>query len=123
VAAEAANRAKTEFLATMSHELRTPLTYIIGMSATLLRWSLGELTPRQRDYLSTIQTSGEHLLRVINDILDVSKIEAGRTALEVRQFSLTSLCRQSVDGFAPRPPKTTSTLPLILNCPTVKTPS
>ncbi|MEP0900835.1 GAF domain-containing hybrid sensor histidine kinase/response regulator [Nodosilinea sp. FACHB-13] len=99
VAAEAANRAKTEFLATMSHELRTPLTYIIGMSATLLRWSLGELTPRQRDYLSTIQTSGEHLLRVINDILDVSKIEAGRTVLEVRQFSLTSLCRQSVDGF------------------------
>lgn len=99
VAAEAANRAKTEFLATMSHELRTPLTYIIGMSATLLRWSLGELTPRQRDYLSTIQTSGEHLLRVINDILDVSKIEAGRTALDVRQFSLTSLCRQSVDGF------------------------
>lgn len=99
VAAEAANRAKTEFLATMSHELRTPLTYIIGMSATLLRWSLGELTPRQRDYLSTIQTSGEHLLRVINDILDVSKIEAGRTVLEVRQFSLTSLCRQSVDAF------------------------
>lgn len=99
VAAEAANRAKTEFLATMSHELRTPLTYIIGMSATLLRWSLGELTPRQRDYLSTIQTSGEQLLRVINDILDVSKIEAGRTALEVRQFSLTSLCRQSVDSF------------------------
>lgn len=99
VAAEAANRAKTEFLATMSHELRTPLTYIIGMSATLLRWSLGELTPRQRDYLSTIQTSGEQLLRVINDILDVSKIEAGRTVLEVRQFSLTSLCRQSVDAF------------------------
>ncbi len=99
VAAEAANRAKTEFLATMSHELRTPLTYIIGMSATLLRWSLGELTPRQRDYLTTIQTSGEHLLRVINDILDVSKIEAGRTVLEVRQFSLTSLCRQSVDAF------------------------
>ncbi len=99
VAAEAANRAKSEFLATMSHELRTPLTYIIGMSATLQRWSLGELTPRQRDYLSTIQTSGEHLLRVINDILDVSKIENGRTVLDLRQFSLTSLCRQSVDAF------------------------
>ncbi|MGB3201721.1 MAG: ATP-binding protein [Nodosilinea sp.] len=99
VAAEAANRAKSEFLATMSHELRTPLTYIIGMSATLQRWSLGELSPRQRDYLSTIQSSGEHLLRVINDILDVSKIENGRTVLDVRQFSLTSLCRQSVDAF------------------------
>ncbi|WP_228038239.1 ATP-binding protein [Nodosilinea sp. LEGE 06152] len=99
VAAEAANRAKSEFLATMSHELRTPLTYIIGMSATLQRWSLGELSPRQRDYLSTIQASGEHLLRVINDILDVSKIENGRTVLDVRQFSLTSLCRQSVDAF------------------------
>lgn len=99
IAAEAANRAKSEFLATMSHELRTPLTYIIGMSATLQRWSLGELSPRQRDYLSTIQTSGEHLLRVINDILDVSKIENGRTVLEVRQFSLTSLCRQSINAF------------------------
>ncbi|QQE64992.1 hypothetical protein GFS31_16770 [Leptolyngbya sp. BL0902] len=98
-AAQAANRAKSDFLATMSHELRTPLTYIIGMSATLLRWSLGDLSERQRDYLNTIHTSGEHLLTVINDILEVSKIESGRTVLEVREFSLTSLSRQSVDAF------------------------
>lgn len=98
-AAQAANRAKSDFLATMSHELRTPLTYIIGMSATLLRWSLGDLSERQRDYLNTIHASGEHLLSVINDILEMSKIESGRTVLEVRDFSLTSLCRQSVDAF------------------------
>ncbi len=99
VAAQSANRAKGEFLATMSHELRTPLTYIIGMSATLLRWSLGELSPRQRDYLNTIHTSGEHLLSLINDILELSKLESGRLVLKVRPFSLTSLSRQSLDAF------------------------
>lgn len=99
VAAQSANRAKSDFLATMSHELRTPLTYIIGMSATLLRWSLGDLSQRQRDYLTTIHTSGEHLLSIINDILEVSKVESGRVTLELRPFSLTSLSRQSIDAF------------------------
>lgn len=98
-AAQSANRAKSEFLATMSHELRTPLTCIIGMSATLLRWSFGDLSARQRDYLHTIHESGEHLLSVINDILEVSKIEAGRTVLDVREFSVSTLSRQTMESF------------------------
>ena len=99
MAAEAANKTKSEFLATMSHELRTPLTYIIGMSATLLRWSFGDLSPRQRDYLNTIHSSGEQLLDIINDILEVAKIEAGRTVLEVNDFSLSNLARTSLESF------------------------
>lgn len=99
MAAEAANKTKSEFLATMSHELRTPLTYIIGMSATLLRWSFGDLSSRQRDYLNTIHSSGEQLLDIINDILEVAKIEAGRTVLEVNNFSLSNLARSSLESF------------------------
>ncbi|MFG6096398.1 ATP-binding protein [Leptothoe sp. ISB3NOV94-8A] len=99
IAAEAAIKTKSEFLATMSHELRTPLTYIIGMSATLLRWSFGELSPRQRDYLNTIHSSGEQLLDIINDILEVAKIEAGRTVLEINNFSLSNLARSSLESF------------------------
>jgi two-component system, sensor histidine kinase and response regulator len=97
--AQSANRAKSEFLATMSHELRTPLTCIIGMSATLLRWSFGDLSARQREYLNTIHDSGAHLLSLINDILEVSKIESGRTVLEVSEFSITTLGRQSLDAY------------------------
>ncbi|MEO1403407.1 MAG: ATP-binding protein [Cyanobacteria bacterium J06635_1] len=99
IAAEAANLTKSEFLATMSHELRTPLTYIIGMSATLLRWSFGELSGRQRDYLNTIHRSGEQLLDMINDILEVAKIESGRIVLEVSEFSLANLARTALEQF------------------------
>ncbi|MGH7999679.1 MAG: GAF domain-containing sensor histidine kinase, partial [Brasilonema sp.] len=91
VAAEAASRLRSEFLATMSHELLTPLTYVIGMSSTLLRWSFGELTQRQRDYLQTIHDSGEHLLEMINDILDLSQIEAGKAVLDITEFSLINI--------------------------------
>ncbi len=99
LAAESANLTKGEFLSTMSHELRTPLTYIIGMSATLLRWSFGELSDRQRSYLNTINHSGEQLLEIINDILDFAKISSGRTFLDVSEFSLRSLADEIVDHF------------------------
>jgi len=99
IAAQSANRAKSEFLATMSHELRTPLTCIIGMSATLLRWSFGDLSPRQQHYLTTIHQSGEHLLELINNILEVSKLESRRTALDISEFSLAALAHQVADAF------------------------
>ncbi|MBE9004063.1 GAF domain-containing sensor histidine kinase [Fortiea sp. LEGE XX443] len=96
LAAEAASRLRNEFLATISHELLTPLTYVIGMSSTLLRWPLGELSQRQRDYLQTIHDSGEHLLEMINDILDLSQIEAGKTVLNINEFSLASMAENAI---------------------------
>ena len=96
IAAESANITKDEFLSTMSHELRTPLTYIIGMSATLLRWSLGNLNERQRSYLRTINQSGEHLLKVINDILEFASVESGRSLLDANVISLSSFIDQVV---------------------------
>ncbi|MDC0831866.1 ATP-binding protein [Geitlerinema sp. CS-897] len=94
VAAQAASQTRTEFLATIGHELKTPLTCIIGMSSTLLRWSFGHLTPKQREYLQTIYNSGEHLMELINDLLDLSQIESGKTVLKVSEFSLSQLGRQ-----------------------------
>ncbi|MDZ7959117.1 MAG: GAF domain-containing sensor histidine kinase [Aulosira sp. DedQUE10] len=96
LAAEAASRLRNEFLATISHELLTPLTYVIGMSSTLLRWPLGELSQRQRNYLQTIHDSGEHLLEMINDILDLSQIEAGKTVLNITEFSLKDVAQKTV---------------------------
>ncbi|MGH1397475.1 MAG: GAF domain-containing sensor histidine kinase [Trichormus sp.] len=98
MAAEAASRLRNEFLATISHELLTPLTYVIGMSSTLLRWPLGELSQRQRDYLQTIHDSGEHLLEMINDILDLSQIEAGKAALNIAEFSLVNLAENTIEA-------------------------
>ncbi|PYN92394.1 MAG: hypothetical protein DMD91_32340 [Candidatus Rokuibacteriota bacterium] len=85
---ETTSRHKSEFLANMSHELRTPLNAIIGFSEVLLERMFGELNPKQDEYLQDIMTSGRHLLSLINDILDLSKIEAGRMELELTKFDL-----------------------------------
>jgi signal transduction histidine kinase len=85
---EAANRHKSEFLANMSHELRTPLNAIIGFSEVLQERLFGELNEKQAEYTSDILTSGQHLLSLINEILDLSKVEAGRMELEPSTFDL-----------------------------------
>jgi signal transduction histidine kinase len=87
---EAANRHKSEFLANMSHELRTPLNAIIGFSEVLRERLFGELNEKQAEYTDDILTSGHHLLSLINEILDLSKVEAGRMELELATFDLPS---------------------------------
>ena len=83
---EVANQHKSAFLASMSHELRTPLNAIIGFSEVLLARFFGELNEKQDDYLKDIHSSGKHLLALINDVLDLSKVEAGRMELELSEF-------------------------------------
>ncbi len=93
---ELANRHKSEFLANVSHELRTPLNAIIGFSEVLHERMFGEINPKQAEYLEDIHSSGKHLLSLINDILNLSKIEAGRMDLELSQFDLADAVQRAL---------------------------
>ncbi len=97
--AEAANRAKSQFLANMSHELRTPLNAVIGFSEMLADRTFGSLNDRQTRYVNHILTSGRHLLQLINDILDLSKIEAGKVELQPTSFNVATAL-QNVSAIA-----------------------
>ncbi len=95
VAAERANAAKSEFLSRMSHELRTPLNAINGFSEVLLEKYFGDLNPKQEEYLRDILESGNHLLSLINDILDISKIDAGKEVLDLSSVNINNLLDNS----------------------------
>jgi signal transduction histidine kinase len=93
---ESASRHKSEFLANMSHELRTPLNAVIGFSEVLNERMFGELNEKQAEYVRDIHSSGKHLLLLINEILDLSKIEAGRMELELSEFSLPAMLESAI---------------------------
>ncbi|MEZ5333730.1 MAG: histidine kinase dimerization/phospho-acceptor domain-containing protein [Methanolobus sp.] len=93
IEAEEANRTKSEFLATMSHELRTPLNAIIGYSQMLQQNDFGDMTEKQQRFATHISTSGKHLLELINDILDLSKVEAGKMDLHFEKFDFNDVLR------------------------------
>ena len=99
--AETASRTKSEFIAIMSHELRTPLTSIIGFSDVMLEGIVGELNEKQHHYLVNISNSGNHLLEIINDILDLSKVEAGKMELEFQLLDVPEALREMQNLIAP----------------------
>jgi signal transduction histidine kinase len=98
---ERANEAKSEFLANMSHELRTPLNSIIGFSGLLAQELPGPLNPEQRKQASMISNSGKYLLSLIENVLDLSRVEAGQVSVEVHEFEPAKIVREAVDIMAP----------------------
>jgi PAS domain S-box-containing protein len=108
--AERSNRFKDQFLSTMSHELRTPLNAVLGFSELLVEERYGPLNDRQRRYLNHIHVGGSHLLRLINDILDLSKIEAGRLQLAIENVPVKSSFAEVVDTLRPLAEKKSQTL-------------
>jgi signal transduction histidine kinase len=99
---ETASRHKSDFLATMSHELRTPLNAIIGFSEVLREQMFGELNERQLAYVADVHEAGQHLLSLINDVLDLAKIEAGRMDLELSEVRIADVLRSAVSMHAER---------------------
>jgi PAS domain S-box-containing protein len=100
-AAEAASKAKSEFLAKMSHELRTPLNAVIGFSEALLADYAGALGAKQKEYVDHIRDSGKHLLALVNDVLDLAKIEAGKLKLDYEKLDITLAIKESLSLVQP----------------------
>ncbi|MGB3514299.1 MAG: ATP-binding protein [Microcoleaceae cyanobacterium] len=112
---ERSSQLKSEFLASMSHELRTPLNSILGFSDLLQRQTSGELGDRQLNQVQLIQKSGQHLLQLINDILDLSKIEAGKTELNLEPINIHEVCTDCLRMIQPRTEKKRLALSLELD--------
>jgi signal transduction histidine kinase/ActR/RegA family two-component response regulator len=112
---ERASQLKSEFLASMSHELRTPLNSILGFSGLLKNYMQAGLNQKQLQYVCLIHESGQHLLSLINDILDLSKVEAGKEELHIEPVSIQHLCAQCLDMIQPRAEKKRLVLSLELD--------
>ncbi|TDB38121.1 MAG: PAS domain S-box protein [Actinobacteria bacterium] len=110
-----ADSAKSDFLASMSHELRTPLNSVIGFSDIMLQGMAGQLNAEQHRQMEMINNSGKHLLALINDVLDLSKVEAGRMEADVEMFDLCEAAREVVESV--RPQAAATELALTLTCP------